>query len=103
MVVRITCANNVTVPVLRVHLPICPGCVRGCYACKVDCCEACLELFRKGNGNPLCRDCRTSCGRCGKMVGTHEIDEEKQVCLECFEEDEEEHQSDQLLRRYTTT
>jgi len=67
----------------------CPGCVQGCSACKVDCCEACLDLS-EGNGEPLCRDCRTSCDRCDKMVGTDELDEESQLCKECSEEDDAE-------------
>lgn len=67
----------------------CPECIRGCASCKVDCCEACLDLS-EGNGAPLCRDCRTSCDRCGKMVGTEELDEESRQCKECSELDEAE-------------
>ncbi|MFO0814077.1 MAG: hypothetical protein U0796_12700 [Gemmatales bacterium] len=67
----------------------CPGCIRGCTACHVDCCESCLDLS-EGNGDPLCRDCRTNCDGCDKLVGKDELDEESQLCQACSDQEEEE-------------
>lgn len=67
----------------------CPGCVRGCASCHSDCCESCLELS-EGKGNPLCRDCRTNCDRCDKLIGKDELDEETQLCQACSDQEEEE-------------
>ncbi|MFO0815328.1 MAG: hypothetical protein U0796_19100 [Gemmatales bacterium] len=60
----------------------CPCCIRGCAVCHNDCCEACLEVS-EGNGDPICRDCRTSCDNCGKVVGKDELDED--LCQACSE------------------
>jgi hypothetical protein len=70
----------------------CPECIQGCSSCKSSYCEACLESSER-DGKPLCRNCRTSCGHCGQIVALEEIDEEEQVCLDCLDEPEEEHQS----------
>lgn len=69
----------------------CPACMNGCSSCKSSYCEACLEPSER-NGKPLCFNCRTSCGQCGKWVSTEEIDEEEQICLDCVDLAEEEPQ-----------
>jgi len=66
----------------------CPTCIRGCASCHVDCCEACLELS-EGNGNPLCRDCRTNCDRCDRVVGKDELDGDSQLCQVCSDQEDE--------------
>jgi hypothetical protein len=65
----------------------CPGCIRGCAACHSDCCEACLDVS-EGNGDHLCRQCRTSCDKCGKRVGKDELDDD--LCQACVEQQEAE-------------
>jgi hypothetical protein len=64
---------------------LCPGCTQGCAVCHTDCCEACIDVS-EGNNNPLCRNCRTSCDRCGKVVGKDELDED--LCQACAEAEE---------------
>ncbi|MFT3879661.1 MAG: hypothetical protein QM703_08375 [Gemmatales bacterium] len=66
----------------------CPECIKGCSSCKSSSCEACLEPSERDD-KPLCRNCRTSCGRCGQIVAVEEIDEDEQVCLDCVDQDEE--------------
>lgn len=70
-------------------LYFCPSCIRGCATCHVDCCEACIELS-EGNGDPLCRNCRTTCDGCNKVIGKDELDEESQLCQACADSEETE-------------
>lgn len=67
----------------------CPECLQGCSSCNSSCCSACLEPSERTDSQ-LCSDCRMTCGSCGKVVATDDIDEEEQVCVDCIESEEEE-------------
>jgi len=67
----------------------CPECMKGCSSCRSSYCDTCLEPSERDD-KPLCRNCRTSCGRCGQIVAVEEFDEEEQVCLDCLDDHEEE-------------
>lgn len=69
----------------------CPECMKGCSSCRSSYCDACLEPSERDD-KPLCRNCRTSCGRCGQIVAAEEIDEEEQVCQDCLDEQKDETQ-----------
>ena len=67
----------------------CDGCTSCCDACDGSCCRGCLDRDEEADAY-LCPSCRTTCGDCGRVVNSDDIDGTSGLCPGCRERQEDE-------------
>ncbi len=71
----------------------CDECMSCCDACDGSCCRGCLERDRESDAY-LCPACRTTCGDCGRVVNSDDVEGPSGPCPQCREGQDEEVQDE---------
>lgn len=75
--------------------PLCRSCLHSCADCGGDYCRQCLDVSACSD-HAFCSQCRAACDRCEAVVGTRELDGDRELCRSCREELEALHDDGQL-------